>query len=210
MKYLRKLLDWLTIYVPVLLLGSLALGSYWLVKNTPLAQPPALEALPTHVPDYFMRNFGVRSYDANGKLTSEVFGTELRHYPDTDITDIDNARILSRREGRPLTVATAKRAITNGDGSQVQLVGNAHVVREAGVGSDGTALERLEIRSEFLHTFLSTEQVKSDKPVTIARGRDRFSGDALSYDNLEGVLELTGRVKGTIYPSIGAKTGAKQ
>ena len=205
MKYLRKLLDLLTIYVPVLLLGSLALGSYWLVKNTPMAQPPALEPLPTNVPDYFMRNFGVRSYDALGKLTSEVFGTELRHYPDTDITDIDNARILSRREDRPLTIATAKRALTNADGSQVQLVGSAVVVREAGRGSDGTTLERMEIRSEFLHTYLNTERVVSDKPVTIARGKDSFSGDALSYDNLEGVLELTGRVKGTIYPTVGAK-----
>jgi lipopolysaccharide export system protein LptC len=173
----------------------LALGSYWLVKNTPLTQAPFLEPLPKHVPDYFMRDFGVRSFDAAGKLTNEVFGKELRHFPDTDTTEIDAPRILKRAPDGRSTVATAKRAITNADGSEVQLMGGAYVVREAGTTPDGKPLPRLEIRSEFLHSFTNLEQVKTDQPVSVKRGDDSFSGDAMVYDNLEGVLELTGRSK---------------
>ncbi len=198
MNFLRKLLDWLTIYVPIFLLGALALGSYFLVRNTPLVNPPTIEPIPKHVPDYFMRQFALRSFDGSGRIKSEVFGTELRHYPDTDTTEIDNVRIRTTQLDGRISVATAKRALTNADGSEVQLVGDARVVREASVTSGGVKLERFEIRGAFLHAFLNTDQIKSDKPVVITRGGDRFSGDAMSYDNLEGVAELTGRVKGVI------------
>jgi lipopolysaccharide export system protein LptC len=195
MNFIAKLLDWLTIYVPVVVLGLLAFGSYLLVKNTPISQPPSIEPPPKHVPDYFMRDFGVRSFDAAGQLKSEVFGKELRHFPDTDTTEIDFPRIFSRTADGRVSVATAKRAITNADGSEVQLIGDARVVREASVSPQGRKLERLEIRSEFLHAYSNTEQVKTDKPVRVTRGEDSFSADAMAFDNLEGIMELTGRTK---------------
>ena len=138
--------------------------------------------------------------DGEGRIKSEVFGTELRHYPDTETTEIDNARIRTTHVDGRVSVATAKRALTNADGSEVQLVGNAHVVREAGVSKSGAKLERLEFRGQFLHAFLNTDRLTSNQPVVITRGNDRFSADNLSYDNLEGVAELTGRVKGSIQP----------
>ena len=58
----------------------------------------------------------------------------------------------------------------------------------------------MEFRSEFLHAFMNTEQVKSNKPVELTRGQDRFSGDAMDFDNLGRVVELHGRVKGTLVP----------
>ncbi len=196
-RLLRNMLDWLTVYVPVFLLGLLALGSYYLVRNTPLLNPPSIEPLPKHVPDYFMRQFALRSFEPDGRLKSELFGSELRHYPDTDTTEIDNPRIRSARDGRVMT-ASAKRALTNADGSEVQLEGNAQVVREAGRSATGEVTEKLVFKGQFLHVFLNTDQVKSNQPVFIQRGADQFNGDTFSYDNLEGVAELTGRVSGSI------------
>ena len=190
--------DRISLYVPVLLMGVLALGTYWLARNTPVFAPAEAKRSATHDPDYFMRGFSVKSFDAAGRLKSELLGKEARHYPDTDTLEIDQPRIRSFNERGALTTATANKAVTNADGSQVQLVGNAIVTREAGQDAKGQPTPRMEIRSEFLQAWLDKERLKTDRPVTITRGDDRFDADNLDYDNLERVLDLRGRVRGVI------------
>ena len=35
--------------------------------------------------------------------------------------------------------------------------------------------------------------MRSDQPVTLTRGNDRFTADSMDYDNLDQVLQLRGR-----------------
>jgi lipopolysaccharide export system protein LptC len=197
-RWMRATWERAAIYLPVILMGVLALGTYWLASNTPaLLGVAETQRPPTHEPDYFMRNFSVKTFEPTGRLKSEVFGVEARHYPDTDTLEIDKPRILSYDEGGALTVATAQRAISNGDGSEVQLIGDAVVTRTPPANS-GTP--RMEFQGEFLHAFLNTEQVRSHKPVVLIRGNDRFTADRLDYDNLDRVMDLRGRVRGTLMP----------
>ena len=191
----------LSLYLPVVLMGLLALGTWWLVRNAPMPLLPATERPPLHQPDYFMKSFSVKSFDAAGRLQSEVQGDEARHYPDTDTLEIDKARMRSVAPTGRLTVATAERALTNADGSEVQLFGNAIVTREPLPAKPGQpAQPRLEFRSEFLHAYTTTERVRSDKPVTLTRGNDRFTADSMDYDNLDQVVQLRGRVRGMLLP----------
>ena len=199
-RWLRQAWDRVAIYLPVILMGVLALGTFWLVRNTPILESPGAEPAVMHEPDYFMRQFAVKTFDATGRLKTEVLGAEGRHYPDTDTLEIDAARIRSIAPDGRLTVATANRALSNGDGSEVQLFGNAVVVREAGAGASGRPLPQLEFRGEFLHAYLRTERIRSDKPVTLTRGGDRFTADSMDYDNVERVMDLRGRVKGVLVP----------
>jgi lipopolysaccharide export system protein LptC len=185
--------DRITIYLPVILMGLLALGTYWLARNTPSVPTAVTERAPTHDPDYFLRGFSVKSFDAAGRLKSEVYGVEARHFPDTDTLEIEQPRIRAYNKDGVLTISTARRALSNADGSEVQLLGDALVVREAGAGQP-----RLEIRGDFLHFFVDRERVRSHRPVRLARGGVRFEGDSLDYDNLERVLELRGNVRGTL------------
>jgi lipopolysaccharide export system protein LptC len=106
-----------------------------------------------------------------------------------------------------VTRSTANRGLSNSDGSEVQLFGNAIVIRDAAVGPDGKPMPRLEFRGEFLHTFLDTERVTSNQPVTLIRGTDQFTGDTLDYDNLSGVANLHGRVRGVLVPAAAAPAG---
>ena len=191
--------DRLSIYLPVMLMGLLALGTYWLARSTPSFSAPRAEQAPTHEPDYFLRNFSVKSFDAAGRLKTEIHGAEARHYPDTDTTEIENPRIRSYNQKGTLTVATARRALSNGDGTEVQLMGDAVVTRTP-FDAAGKPQEPMEIRSEFLHAFMDTERVTSNKPVRLKRGGDVFEGDSMEYDNLDRVLELQGRVRGTLQP----------
>mgnify|MGYP003619097093 CR=1 FL=1 len=52
MTRLRALWDRLTLYLPVLLMGVLAMATYWLVRSTPTASTPEAAAAPQHQPDY--------------------------------------------------------------------------------------------------------------------------------------------------------------
>ena len=42
--------DQLSIYLPVALMGLLALGTWWLVRNAPMPQMPAVERQQGHSP----------------------------------------------------------------------------------------------------------------------------------------------------------------
>ena len=192
--------DQVSIYLPIVLMGALALGTYWLVRNSPVFSAQEAAKTAKHEVDYFMRNFTVKSFGETGQLKSEIYGVEGRHYPESDTLEIDQPRILSISDaGRPV-ISTGNRALSNGDGSEVQLFGNARVVREAVAGTDGKVLPRMEFQGEFLHAFVNEERVKSHLPVTLIRGTDQFSGDTFTYNNLTGIAELKGRVKGQLVP----------
>jgi lipopolysaccharide export system protein LptC len=188
------------VYLPIILMGLIALGTYWLARNTPIAAPVEAQRPVSHEPDYFMRRFSVKTFDPSGRVKSEVYGTEARHHPDTDTLEIDQPRIRSFDARGQLTVATARLALSNADASEVQLFGNAVVTREASTGPDGKVQPQLQFRGEFLDAFLDTERVRSNKPVELSRGGDRFTADNLEYDNADQVMELRGRVHGVLAP----------
>lgn len=194
--------DRLSLYLPVVLMGFLALGTYWLVQSTPTPGQAAASRAVRHEPDYFMKNFAVRTFVEGGKLKSEVFGVAGRHYPDSDTTEIDLVRIRAFDEEGRLTTATANRALTNGDASEVQLFGKALVVREATVDKAGNALPKMEFRGEYLHAFIDAERLESNQPVELRRGQDLFVGDSMDFDNVHQVLNLRGRVRGKLVPVV--------
>jgi lipopolysaccharide export system protein LptC len=185
-------------YLPLLLMALLALGTWWLVKNTPLAEAPPSAAPLRHEPDYLMSQFMVRRFAADGAMRAQIEGDMMRHYPDTDTLEIDNVRLRAVAPDGHVTLANARRALSNGDGSEVQLQGGAHVVRE-GLAGD----EPVEFRGEFLHAFLNTERVRSHLPVVVTRGGMEVHADSMEYDNLERVVQLKGRVTAT-FPAVAA------
>lgn len=199
----RAVWERMSLYLPVLLMGVLALGTYWLVRSTPQLMAAAPAAPVRHEPDYFLKNFAVRTFDEAGRLKNEIFGADARHFPDTDTLEVDDVRIRSFDEGGRLSTATAKRALTNGDASEVELFGNARIIREPVQVKLGKDLPRLEFRSEYLHADMKNERVRSNKPVELSRGRDTFTADTMTFDSAAQVMQLNGRVKGTLMPTRG-------
>jgi lipopolysaccharide export system protein LptC len=190
----RHWLSQFTLYLPVVMMALLALGSWWLARNTPNAARETPKQVQRLEPDYYLKQFSVKNFDPQGLLTSEVFGEKARHFPDTGILEIDQARFKAARDART-TTGQSDRAYSNADGSEVQMVGNALVIREAGRDAQGNELPKLEIRSQFLHAFLRTEEIKSNQPVTILRGSDQFSGDSLVFNKTDNTVQLDGRVR---------------
>lgn len=200
MNRLRHLFDQLTLYLPVLLMGLLALATYWLVRSTPAIEAPHAAAPARHLPDYFMRQFSVKTFDALGLLKSEITGHEARHFPDSDTIEIDQVRMRSFNEQGQLTTAEARQAVTNSKASEVKLHGQALVERHAGRDPSGKEQPALAFRGEFLHAYMDTERVTSDQPVELTRGQDRFTADSMDYNHKDRVMLLTGRVRGQLMP----------
>jgi lipopolysaccharide export system protein LptC len=173
----------------------LAVGTWWLVKHTPGTDPLAAERPLRHEPDYTMRGFSLTRFAPDGRLAVRIEGDELRHYPDTDRLEVDGARIEAVSPDGRVTRAHAKRALANGDASEVQLLGGAQVVAELGAG------DRLEIESEFLHAFMRFERLRSNQSVLVRRGGAVTRAGGLDYDHLGRELRLAGPVRATLPPA---------
>ncbi len=194
-RMLRRVPDLLGTYLPLLLMALLALGSWWLVKNTPLFEDGRAAAPLRHTPDYTMTDFLVQRFAPDGAKTTQLEGDLMRHYPDTETIEIDNPRLQSIAKDGRVTVATGRSALSNKDGSEVVLKGDAHLTRAA------TASElAIEFRSEFLHYVQATEQVTTPLPVILTQGTTEIHADAMVYDNLARRADFTGKIRAVLAP----------
>lgn len=184
-------------YLPLLLMAFLAGGTWWLVKNTPLLDGNTEDTAPRHVPDYRMKNFELQRIAADGRLQVQVAGAELRHYPDTDTVEIDTARVRAIAPDGSLAIAEAQRAISNGDGSDLQLIGNVRLRRLApGAGADAPA--QLEVTGPFLEVLSNAEILRSNQPVTIRQRGATLQAQNFEYRHLTGQVSFTGHAQGQI------------
>ena len=184
------------------MMGVLALATWWLVENAPVVERAGPAKPLRHVADYSMSGFSVRRFGPDGRLRAQIEGDVLRHYPDTDTIEVDNPRIRSYADDGLETIATARQAVSNGDGSEVQLLGGAEVVRSATGASPP-----IEFRGEFLHAFLDQELLRSHLPVVVRRGTAELRANGLDYRHADQKLELKGRVR-AIFPPAGRRTEA--
>jgi len=191
----RRSWESLSLYLPVLLMALLALGSWWLVRNAPSAPKTAQERSVGHDPDYTMVHFMVKDFDVQGRMQSEIRGDQADHYPDTDTLEIQNVDMRGYAPDGAKTTATAKKGISNSDASEVQLWGNAVVIRQPLPPKSA-----MQFEGEFLHAWTQEERVKSHLPVVLTQGKDRFTADQLDYDNVSRVVQMQGRVRGVLEP----------
>ncbi|MEN9904573.1 MAG: export transporter periplasmic protein LptC [Pseudomonadota bacterium] len=192
---LRHGWDRSAVYLPVLIMGVLALGSYWVLRSTPAPKDPAAPGPVLHEPDYTMQGFSVRSHEADGSLRSELAGSEARHYPDNDAIEIDQARLRAYGDLGQLTRASALRLSTDVRQSQYRLEG-AVVVERSGT-PDG---QLMRLRSEQLFVARDGKLLWSEQPVVLQRGPHQISADRLRYDSQRGIMDLQGRVRAQLAP----------
>lgn len=186
----QRVLQTLTAYLPLVIMALLALFTWWLVKNSPTISEPRAKKPVRHEPDYFMESFTLQRYSADGALAVQIQGAQLRHYPHTDMLEIDNIQLVATSVDGAVTRATAKQASAKGDGTEVQLTGGARVVQE---GSDLKA--PLEVQGEFLHAFLKTKLLSSPSPVRVRQGKSELRVAALQVDHSKQVAVLSGPIR---------------
>ena len=192
---LRRAWDRLTLYLPLLVMLVLASGSWWLVRSMPDLWSTPKNKVVRKDPDYNLRHFVVRIFDAQGRLVREVTGDEGHHYPDSDELHIEQVTFKARNDAGQHLNAIGHKGIATGDGQRVTLLGDARAVRE---GTD--TLPHIELRGERIVALLKQEKLLSSDPVQIMRGADVFTANQMDFDIQSGQYQLTGRVRGTLAP----------
>lgn len=187
-----RLRDALSAYLPLLLMALLALGTWWLVKNTPGA-PAARDAQTQRQdPDYTMSRFTLERFAPDGRLRVRIEGRELRHYPGDDRIEIDEVQVHALTgDGRAMQ-ASARRAVSNSSATELRLHGGAEVN-----GTDAAGQPVL-IRSEFLHAQLDPDIVRSHLPVQVQQGRNSLRAGGLVFDASRQMLDLSGPVRAVL------------
>ncbi len=199
MNAFRLALDRLTLYLPAILMAIFALGSWWLVRSLPSFFNEAAAPSVRHEPDYFLKNFSVKSFDGNGRLMRELSGDDAQHFPDTDTLDIQKVQMRGHsQEGQQIN-ALADQALAKGDGSLVTFVGNVQITQPASSGPNGVRAAT-QVRSQELKAFVKEERLVSDLPVEIRRGKDLFTAEKMQMNSKTGEYELKGRVRGLVQP----------
>jgi lipopolysaccharide export system protein LptC len=194
-----RLRETLVGYLPLLLMLALALATWWLVKNTPLPAPPTEARAVRSEPDYTMRQFALERFAPDGRLVLRIEGEWLRHFPDTDRVEIEDARIRAIAADGRVTLATARRALGNADGSELQLLGGAEVTSTDASGAP------VWMKSEFLHAFFVTERVRTHLPVQVRYGDTSVRAAGLEYDNGARRLDFKGPMTATLAPRNGRR-----
>ena len=195
-----RLRDVISSYLPLLLMALLGLGSWWLVKNKP--QPlMAREGEPVRTkPDYTMSRFVLERFEPTGRLKVRMEGAVMRHYPDTDRIEIDELSLRAYAPDGRITVAQSRHALSNGDGSEVQLLGAARLESTDAKGV------LMVISSEFLHLYTVSEKLRTHLPVLVQRAGAELRAGGLVYDHAAGRLDMTGAQRASFPPRVAGAT----
>ena len=191
----RAAFERLSLYLPVVLMGLLALASYWLLRATPGIPTPGPERTEVHQPNHVMQDFAVRTHGPGGMLKTEVLGREARLFPDDGSMEMDGFRARSFNPNGVLTTMVADHAWTNKANDEFVLRGNARVVRLPASGANGQSAGLLEFQGPHLRVFTAEHRVLSDEPVVLLRGANRITANRLDYNDDQRVAVLTGRVR---------------
>ncbi|MFO1317339.1 MAG: LPS export ABC transporter periplasmic protein LptC [Burkholderiales bacterium] len=196
----RTLVDRLTAWTPVLLLGSLAALTYWLDSQV---QPPAprRDGSERHDPDIFVEGFRAVSLDAQGRPKQSIAGKRALHFGDDLTTEITEPMLAQTDADKPALRVTARLGTLTGDRKSVTFTGGVRAVREAGPTSPGEApAGPVVVTTEYLHVIPDDEVARTDKAVTIEEPRGIIHAVGLELDHKARTLKLKSGVRGTMQP----------
>jgi len=180
-----------TILFPLIVLGVLALITFW-IDHTVKLQAPKIDGSSRHDVDYFLENFVTTRTDAHGNLRHVLAAVEMRHYPDDDSTELIRPRFTQYGENRPATQIEGQKGRVSSNGEVVVFDGNVVVTRQA-------YADRAEMRlyTDHLKILPKEEKASTDSEVTIIQPpNSKVIAQGMSYDKATEELTLSSRVKG--------------
>lgn len=189
-----RLRDFLYTYLPLLLMLVLAGATWWLVRITPL--PPVLSAEPPspQAPDYTLNGVDLQRYRGDGSLLARIQGRELRHFPQGDRMELDDARILWNQADGPLTAHARHAEVTEG-GDRARLTGSV-VLSRPGTSSRPA----IEVRGEEIEVDVRGSRMWSQRPVEWVDGQGVMRAAGFEYRQSEDRVVLKGPIRAQWHP----------
>jgi lipopolysaccharide export system protein LptC len=186
--------------MPLILMGTLTLVTFWLVKKNAPAEKSAIERVRLHEPDYIISNGALSTLNEFGDTKYRVLGKKVIHYDDDASIDIETPRIrLFPPKKSPVTIK-ADRGHLDGDLTILDLIDNAEIFRpqQAATASE-PARPRMLARSSYFKVLINDDIIKTEKPITLEQGVSvMHSTNGGVFNNIEQSMVLSGQVRGRI------------
>lgn len=196
----RTLLDRLTAWTPVFLLGGLAALTYWLDAQVQ-PPPPRRDGSQRHDPDMFVDGFRAVSLDAQGRPKQSIAGRRAVHFGDDQTLEITEPALAQTEAGKPALRVSARVGTMTGDRKSVTFTGGVRAEREAGPTRPGEApAGPVVVTTEQLLVIPDDEIARTDKPVTIEEPRGIIHAVGLELDHKARTLRMKSGVRGTMQP----------
>jgi lipopolysaccharide export system protein LptC len=225
----RLLLDRLTSWSPVLLLGGLAALTFWLDAQVQ-SQGPRRDGTTRHDPDLFVEQVRAVTYDADGRVQQSLAAARVEHFPDNDAVEFTSPAIALTEPGQPRFAVTADRGSLSGNREIVTFNGNVRATRDAQaaapagaptpppaaaakgkgkaakpVAPAGDATGPITVTTEMLRVYPKTARAETTEAVTIEEPRGIIRAVGMEFDNQARTLKLKSNVRGTLQPPSPAK-----
>lgn len=186
--------------MPLILMGTLTLLTFWLVqKNTP-PEKSMLERVRLHEPDYTIKDGALSALNELGTTKYRILGNTVTHYDDDASIDILRPRMrLFQVEKAPVTVKSDTGHL-DGDLTILDLFDNASIFRPAQAASESQpATLRMLASSSYFKVLINDDIIETNRPITLEQGMSIMnSTEGGVFNNVEQSMVLTGQVKGRI------------
>lgn len=186
--------------MPLILMGTLTLLTFWLVqKNTP-PEKSMLERVRLHEPDYTIKDGALSALNELGTTKYRILGNKVTHYDDDASIDIIRPRMrLFQVEKAPVTVKSDTGHL-DGDLTILDLFDNASIFRPAQAASESQpATLRMLASSSYFKVLINDDIIETNRPITLEQGMSIMnSTEGGVFNNVEQSMVLTGQVKGRI------------
>jgi lipopolysaccharide export system protein LptC len=186
--------------MPLILMGTLTLVTFWLVQNSSPTETPTLERVRLHEPNYTITDGSLSALNEDGNTKYRVLGKKVIHYDDDSSIDIDTPRMrLFPPEKAPVTVKADKGHL-DGDLTIMDLMDNAEIYRPPQAASaTEPAKPRMLARSTYFKVLINDDVIETHTPITMEQGMSVIhSTDGGVFNNIEQSMVLSGQVKGRI------------
>lgn len=186
--------------MPLILMGTLTLMTFWLVKKNAPIEKSAVERVRLHEPDYTITNGSLSALNETGITKYRVLGKKIIHYEDDASIDIETPRMrLFQPDKAPITVKADKGHL-DGDLTILDLNDNAEIFRPAQPPTATEAAKpRMTARSTYFKVLINDDVIETTKPVTLEQGISVMqSTEGGIFNNIEQSMVLLGQVKGRI------------
>lgn len=177
------------IILPIALLLFLALLTFW-INQTVQEQGGRLSSQGRHDPDYMLYNFVSTRTDASGFIKYVLAASQMRHYPDSDTTELQRPRFTQFGQDKPYTQIYGQRGKISANGKQVEFNQHVKVIRQ-GTPSKG----EMQLTTDQLTLEPDQEIAHTDRPVVIKQQPATvITATGMTFDNKASTIQLFNRV----------------
>ncbi|MBU3555522.1 LPS export ABC transporter periplasmic protein LptC [Polynucleobacter sp. UB-Piko-W3] len=186
--------------MPLILMGTLTLVTFWLVQKVTPPEKSSLERVRLHEPDYIINNGALSALNEFGNTKYRILGKKVIHYDDDASIDILTPRMRFFLAGKAPVTVKSDTGHLDGELTILDLIDNASIFRPAQTATASQAATlRMLASSTYFKVLINDDIIETNRPITLEQGMSiMHSTEGGKFNNVEQSIALLGQVKGRI------------